>query len=167
MPLQKFRFPGRAALLSSAALAAMVMGAAARDLPGTPEGAARISAFVATYAGKTAAAAPALTVTPEASGYTVSIDIAALAAALNAAGVVYDPAVVKLSAFEQDDGTWRLEQTGMPTLSGHSVRGDARSDFLYAATGFKAAAVLDPALSWVRSQQVTADKLGVPCMARG
>ena len=160
MPRQKLRFPGRTALLSGAALAAMLAGAAAKDLPGTPEGAAKIGAFIATYAGKAAAQSPALAVTPEASGYTVSIDVGALVAALNLAGVVYDPAVVKLSAFEQDDGTWRLEQTGMPTLSGHSVRGDARSDFLYAATGYKAAAILDPAMSWVRSQQVAADKLG-------
>jgi hypothetical protein len=160
MSHRPLRFSGRAALLSGAALAAMVMGAAAKDLPGTPEGAARIAALIETYGGKAAAAAPALTVTPEASGYTVSIDIAALMAPLNAAGVVYDPAVIKWMAFEQDDGTWRLEQTGMPTLSGQSIRGDVRSDFLYAATGFKAAAILDPALSWLRSQQVTADKLG-------
>jgi hypothetical protein len=49
----------------------------------------------------------------------------------------------------------------MPSLSGHSTRGDARSDFVFAATGYKAAALIDPALAWVRSQQVSADKIGV------
>ncbi len=161
MPRLNIRFFGRSALLSGAALAAMVFAAAAKDLPGTPEGASKISAFVETYAGKAAASPPALVVTPEASGYTIAIDIGALTAPLNAAGVVDDPAVIKLMAFEQEDGTWRIEQSEMPSVSGHESRGDARSDFVFAAKGYKAVASIDPALSWVRSQEVSADKIGV------
>jgi hypothetical protein len=161
MPSLQFRFPGRAGVLAGAALAAMVTAAAANDLPGTPEGANKIRAFIETYAGKAAAAAPALTVTPEAAGYAIAFDIGALTAALNATGVVYDSAVVKLMAFEQDDGAWRLEQTELPSLSGHSTREDAHSDFVFAGAGYRASAVMDPALSWLRDQQAAADKIGL------
>ena len=160
MPSRTIRFPWRAALLATAALGALSAGASAGDLPATPEGAQKLGAFFATYAGKPAVGAPSsIVVTPESADYLVAVDIGALAAPLKAAGVSYDAAVVKFKVIEQDDGAWRVELNDFPTVAAHSKRGDLAFDSTIVMSGLKNVMVIDPAISWVRSGQASGDKL--------
>ncbi|MGD0763654.1 MAG: hypothetical protein ABR929_10815 [Roseiarcus sp.] len=159
MPPRQIRFPWRAALLATAALGAPSASAAASDLPATPEGAQKLSAFFETYAGKPAAGAPSsIVVTPESADYLVAVDIRALLAPLKAAGTSYDAAVVKFKVTEQGDGDWRVEMSDFPTVTAHSKRGDVTADSTMVMYGFKSILLIDPAISWVRSGQASGDK---------
>jgi len=160
MPPRPYRFSWRAALLATAALGALSVGASAADLAATPEGAQKIAAVIATYAGKPAAgASSAITVTPESADYLVAVDVGALLAPLKEMGVSYDSAVMKFKVFEQDDGAWRVEQSDFPALVTHSKQGDRSYDSTIALSGFSNVIVIDPATSWVRSGQSSGDKL--------
>jgi hypothetical protein len=163
------RLHPRVVLLAGAALAALTSsGAAARDLPATPEGAAKITAFLTKYAGASPPGAPpSFTVTPEAGDYVVGADLGALSAPLRDLGVSYDPAVVKYKVFEQDDGAWRVEQSEIPAITGHSKQKDVTVDTSILFGGFKSVFVIDPALSWLRSGQFSADKTTVRARAPG
>jgi hypothetical protein len=145
----------------------MIAGASAKDLPATADGAAKIGAFFQTYAGKAAGAPPALVVTPEGSDYAVALDIGVLTSAAKTVGVVYDPAIVKFKIFEQDDGAWRLEQNEFTPLTGHSTRNNKTTDFSLAVGGYKGVFVLDPAISWLRSAEVSSQTTGVHVTAPG
>ncbi|MBV8664607.1 MAG: hypothetical protein JO107_16075 [Hyphomicrobiales bacterium] len=143
--------PFRSACLAGAALCALNVAAAmAKDLPATPEGAQKINAFFATYLGGT----QALKVTPEGADYLVSVDLTALTAPLQAAGITYDPATFAYKAIEQDDGAWRIESAAIPTISGHGPHGS----FSLALTGDKGEFVVDPAIAWFRSGVGSGDK---------
>ncbi|HYA72343.1 MAG TPA: DUF2125 domain-containing protein [Roseiarcus sp.] len=162
MRSRQIRFPRRALLLATAALGALSVGASAKDLPATPEGAKKVSAFLETFVGKPAAGATSsIVVTPESADYLVAVDIGALAAPLKSAGVSYDAAVLKFKAIEQDDGAWRIEQSDFPTVVAHSKRADTPVDSTIAVTGLKTVLVIDPAISWVRSGQGSGDKVSV------
>jgi hypothetical protein len=162
MPTRQVRFPWRASLLAAIALGASSAGAAAKDLPATPEGAEKLNAFFAAYLGKSAAGDPAtLAVTPEGADYLVAFDIGALLAPLKNVGDSYDAAVMKFKAFEQDDGAWRVEQSDFPTITAHSKRKDVFVDATMTMSGLKAVLVIDPAISWVRSGQASNDKFAV------
>lgn len=155
MPPRQNRVPSRAALLAGAALCALTTGAAAKDLPATPEGAQKLNAFFSTYIGAAAAGAPpTFTITPEGSDYLVALDVAALAAPLKSAGVAYDPATLKYKLIEQDDGAWRLESADLPPLSLQTPKGSSK----VAVTGYKSQMVVDPAIAWWRSASGSADK---------
>jgi hypothetical protein len=154
-------------LLATAALGAMIAGAAAKDLPATPEGAAKVASFFQTYAGKAAGAPPALVVTPEGSDYAVAIDIGLVTSATKTVGVVYDPAIVKFKIFEQDDGAWRLEQSEFTPLTGHSTHKDKTTTFSITVGGYKGVVVLDPAISWLRGSDVSSQTAEVHVTAPG
>ncbi len=168
MPSRQIRFPRRAALLATAALGALSVAASAKDLPATPEGAKKVSAFLETYAGKPATGAtPSIVVTPESADYLVAVDIGALAAPLRSVGVRYDAAVLKFNVIEQDDGAWRVEQSDFPTIVAHSKRDDLAVDSTVVVSGFKNVMVIDPAVSWIRSGQASGDKLTVRAAGPG
>jgi hypothetical protein len=157
-----------ALLLASVPLAALISGAAAKDLPATPAGAGKILTFLQTYVGKSAAGPPAgTTISGESDDYLVSVDLAAMTAALKSVGMSYDPAILKYKVFEQDDGTWRVEQTEMPAISAHSQRGNVTTDTSIAITGFNNVIVVDPSISWVRSGKYSADTTVVRADAPG
>jgi hypothetical protein len=59
MPIRRTRFARPAALASCVALAALSAGAFAKDLPPSPDSAAKLQAFFATYLGKSAPPIPA------------------------------------------------------------------------------------------------------------
>ena len=162
MPPRQVRFSWRVALFAATALGALSVGAAAKDLPASPEGAQKLDAFFAAYLGKPAAGDPAtLAVTPEGADYLVAFDIGALLAPLKNVGDSYDAAVVKFKAFEQDDGAWRVEQSDFPTITVHSKLKDVSLDSTMTLSGLKNVMVIDPAISWVRSGQASSDKLNV------
>ena len=54
MPIRRTQFVRRAALASCVALAALSASAFAKDLPPSPDGAAKLQAFFAAYVGKLA-----------------------------------------------------------------------------------------------------------------
>ncbi len=164
MPPRHIRFSWRTSLLTTIALGALSVGAAAKDLPATPEGAQKLRAFFATYIGKPAAGAPTpLVVTPEGSDYAVSLDLAALMAPFKAADFSYDAAPFNYKLFEQDDGAWRLENSGFPPISTHMKDGDSTITI----TGYKGQFVIDPAIGWWRSGSGSADKIGLKAHATG
>ncbi len=164
MPLRQVRFPWRAPLLAATALGALSVGAAAKDLPATPEGAEKLSAFFATYLGKPAAGDPAtFAVTPEGSDYAVSLDLAALMAPFRSAGLSYDAAPFRYKLFEQDDGAWRVESSGFPPISAHT--NDGASTIVI--TGYKGQFVIDPAIAWWRSGSGGADTIHVKTHGAG
>lgn len=168
MPLRQIRLQRRSLLLASAALAALTSGAAAKDLPPTPEGAEKIRSFLETYAGKPAEGAPSTTtISVESDDYLVSVDLAAMTAALKGAGISYDSAVVKYKVIEQDDGAWRVEQSEMPAISGHSKQGDMTTDTSVAITGLHSVVLIDPSISWVQSGKYSADNMDIRAHARG
>jgi hypothetical protein len=149
-------------LFAATALGALSVGAAAKDLPATPEGAQKLSAFFAAYLGKSAAGDPAmLAVTPEGADYLVALDIGALLAPLKNIGDSFDAAVMKFKAFEQDDGAWRVEQSDFPTVAAHSKRKDVSLDSAMTMSGLRSVMVIDPGISWIRSGQASSDKLNV------
>jgi hypothetical protein len=153
-----FRISGRNALLAGVACACLTTGAVAKDKPATPAGAKTISDFFATYAGKAAAAPPALVVTPEGSDYAVAIDIGALTTPMSGAGVGYQPAVLKYKVFEQDDGAWRVEQGELPAIVTRSRQGDTTIETSVTTSGAHSVTIIDPAISWIRSTRGGADK---------
>jgi hypothetical protein len=168
MPPRQIRPNRRALLLAGLPLAALISGAAAKDLPATPEGAEKILTFLQTYVGKPAAGAPATTtISVESDDYLVSVDLASMTAALKSAGISYDPAVVKYKVFEQDDGTWRVEQSEMPAITGHSKRGDVTTDTSVAISGLDSVIVVDPSISWVRSGKYSAHNIAIRGHAPG
>jgi len=147
-------------LLATAALGALGAGASAGDLPATPEGAQKLAAFLATYAGKPAAGARSpIAVTRESADYLVAVDVGALAAPLKAAGVSYDAAVMKFKVVQLDDGAWRVEQNDFPAVVAHSNRGGLAFDTTVVASGVNVVMTIDPAISWFRNSQTRADKL--------
>jgi hypothetical protein len=168
MPPRQIRPTCRALLLASLPLAALMSGAAARDLPATPEGAEKILTFLQTYIGKPAEGAPATTtISVESDDYLVSVDLAAMTVALKSAGVSYDPAVLKYKVFEQDDGTWRVEQTEVPAITGHSKQGGVTTDTSIAVSGIDSVIVVDPSISWVRSGKFNVDSMAIRGHAPG
>ncbi len=168
MPPRSYRFSRRVALLATAALGALSVGASAADLPATPEGAQQLTAFFAAYAGKPAAGAPpAIVVTPESADYLVAVDVGALLAPFKAMGVSYDSATMKFKVSAQDDGAWRVEQSDFPGLVTHTKQGDRAIDSTIALSGFKSVMVFDPAISWLRSGQSSGDKLTMHAQGPG
>ena len=164
MPSRQVRFPWRASLLAATALGALCVGAAAKDLPATPEGAEKLSAFFAAYLGKSAAGDPAtLAVTPEGSDYAVSLDLAALMAPFRSAGLSYDAAPFHCRLFEQDDGAWRIENSDFPPITAHMPDGDST----IAVTGYKSQFVIDPAIAWWRSGSGGADTINLKAHGAG
>jgi len=165
MPTRHLHISSRAALLGGAALIALTAGAAARDLPATAAGAKTLTDFIATYAGKAAATAPGLVVTPEGTDYAVALDLAALTAPYKDMGFSYDSGVLNFKVFQQDDGAWRLEQNGFTPLSAHAKQTEAQGggtmDVHMDASGYKNVSVIDPALAWIRSGAGSADKATV------
>ncbi len=172
MPLRQFRSSWRASLLATAALGALSVSAAASDLPATPEGVEKLSAFFTTYLGQPAAgAAPAIVITPESDDYLIAVDIGAIFAPLKNAGISYDAAVVKFKAIEQDDGAWRIEQSDFPTLTAHTTAHTPQKNVSFDSTttlsGLKNVMVIDPATSWIRSGEGSADKISIHMQAPG
>jgi hypothetical protein len=168
MPPRQVRIPWRVALFAAAALGALSVAAAAKDLPATPEGAQKLDGFFAAYLGKPAAGnAATLAVTPEGEDYLVALDIGALLAPLKNVGDSYDAAVMKFKAFEQDDGAWRVEQSDFPTITAHSKRKDVSLNSTMTMSGLKNVMVIDPAISWVRNGQASNDKLDVRAHGSG
>jgi hypothetical protein len=164
MPPRQVRHPWRAALLAATTLGALSVGAAAKDLPATPEGAEKLNAFFAAYLGKSAVGDPAtLAVTPEGSDYAVSLDLAALMAPFRSAGLSYDAAPLHYELFEQDDGAWRIESSGFPPISTHTKDGEST----IAIIGYKGQFVIDPAIAWWRSGSGDADKINVKAHGDG
>jgi hypothetical protein len=155
MSSRQIRHFVRASLLGGAALGALSVGAVAKDLPATPEGAQKLAAFFAKYLGAPAPGAPpAYVVAPEGSDYALSIDLPALTAPFKAAGLSYDSAKLNYKLFEQDDGAWRVEHSDLPTISAHGPRGASTVSL----TGYKGQWVIDPAAAWWRSATASADK---------
>ena len=161
MPPRQIRPNCRVLLLASTTLAALTSGAAANDLPATPEGAAKVAAFFATYAGKAAATPPALVVTPEGTDYLVTADISALTAPLESAGIKYNSAVFKFKVFEQDDAAWRVEMDSFPSYHAQITQKNMTGDVSASASGLKSTALLDTALDWIRSGQVSVDNMSI------
>ncbi len=153
---QRRRATLRKTLLAAVAIGALPLSAAAKDLPPTPEGAQKLSAVFAAYLGKPAAgAAPAITVTPEGAHYAVAIDLASFAAPLKDAGLSIEPAIVKYTLTEQDDGTWRVAGADLPPIAAHSKDGAVAYNF----TGYKFDGIFDPALATFKSAQAGVDKM--------
>ena len=159
MPPRQIRSNCRALLLASTTLAALTSGAAANDLPATSEGAAKITAFFETYAGKAAATPPALVVTPEGTDYLVTADIGALMAPLKSAGLNYDSAVFNFKVFEQDDAAWRVEQDNFPPYHVQMTQNNVTTDVAVSVSGLKSVTLLDTALGWIRSGQYHIDNM--------
>jgi hypothetical protein len=159
MPPRQIRPNCRALLLASTTLAALTSGAVANDLPATSEGAAKITAFFETYAGKAAATPPALVVTPEGTDYLVTSDIGALMAPLKSAGLNYDSAVFKFKVFEQDDAAWRVEQDNFPPYHVQMTQNNVTTDVAVSVSGLKSVTLLDTALGWIRSGQYHIDNM--------
>ena len=142
MPPRQIRPNCRALLLASTTLAALTSGAAAKDLPATSEGAAKITAFFETYAGKAAATPPALVVTPEGTDYLVAVDIGALTAPLKSAGLNYDPAVFKFKVFEQDDGGMARRTGDFPPYHVQMTQNNVTTDVAVSVSGLKSVTVI-------------------------
>ncbi|THD45555.1 MAG: DUF2125 domain-containing protein [Bradyrhizobium sp.] len=164
MTFRRIRLSRNAMLVASAtvalsASAAMCSGASAGDLPASPDGAQKLTSFFATYFGKQAKT----TVTPANPGYDVVYDLGAALAWLATEGISYDPALFKYHIVEQNDGTWRVEQTDIPPITEHVKDGSAAIAF----SGVKNTAIVDPAIAWFRSVAGTVDKMTVQVHAPG
>ncbi len=149
-------FPRRAAL--AAFSAAILSGPAlAADRPATPEGARAVQAFLDRFLPPPAPGGPrSVSVTLDGDNYIVSGDLAAVNAALKAAGtqVSYDPAALVYRLTEQDDGKWRLVQDGMPRIVSHVKDGTSAVEL----ANFRQTIVIDPSLAWFVGGDSTADK---------
>jgi hypothetical protein len=159
MPIRRTRIAQRAALASCVALASA--SAFAKDLPPSPDGAAKLQAFFATYLGKSTAA----TVTPADPGFWVAFDLGALSAPMKTVGVAFDPATMKSHVVEQDDGAWRAEISDFPTLVAH-IHGQSGGEALdgtetVALSGAKGQALIDPAIGFWRNMSGEADSAKV------
>jgi hypothetical protein len=157
MPIRRTQIARRAALASCVAFAALNASAFAKDLPPSPDGAAKLQAFFATYLGKSAP----LTITPADPGFWAAFDLAALTAPMKTAGFTFDPATVKYRLVEQDDGAWRAEFSDFPTLVAHIHRQDGGQTLdgteTIAFAGAKGQALIDPAIGFWRSLSGGAD----------
>ena len=120
----------------------------------TSEGAAKITAFFETYAGKAAATPPALVVTPEGTDYLVTADIGALMAPLKSAGLNYDSAVFNFKVFEQDDAAWRVEQDNFPPYHVQMTQNNVTTDVAVSVSGLKSVTLLDTALGWIEAVNI-------------
>ena len=131
----------------------------------------KASAFFTTYLGQPAAAAPAIVITPESDDYLIAVDIGAIFAPLKNAGISYDAAVVKFKAIEQDNGAWHIEQSDFPTLTAHTTAHTPQKNVSFDSTttlsGLKNVMVIDPATSWIRSGEGSADKISIHMQAPG
>ena len=153
---QRRRLTLRKTLLAAAAIGALPLSAAAKDLPPTPEGAQKLSAVFAAYLGKPAAGAPPpISVTPEGAHYAVAIDLASFAAPLKNSGFSIDPAIVKYMLTEQDDGAWRVTGAELPPIAGHTRDGAIAYNF----AGYKFDGIFDPTLGAFKNAQTGVDKL--------
>ena len=166
MFIRRFANAGLVALASSVALAALSAAATAKDLPPSPEGAAKLQAFFAAYVGKPAAGQPpAISVTAESADYAIALDLAAIAAPANALGFAFDPAKIVYKVIEQDDGAWRVENAGFPTLAAHihAEKNGAAVEGAETITIANAAgqAVIDPAIGFWRSVAFAADSMQI------
>jgi hypothetical protein len=166
MPILRTQIARRAALASCVALAASSASAFAKDLPPSPDSAQKLQAFFAAYIGKPAVGAPsAIAVTPESSDYAVSIDLGALAAPAKALGFSYDPAKIVYKVVEQDDGAWRVEFDGFPTIAVHIHldKGGQTIDGTetIAMAGAKGLALIDPAIGFWRNASFQADSASI------
>jgi hypothetical protein len=151
MPIRRTRFARPAALASCVALAALSAGAFAKDLPPSPDSAAKLQAFFATYLGKSAPA----TISPADPGFAVAFDLAALTEPFRTAGLTFDPATLKYRVVEQDDGLWRVEFANFPTMVAH-LHMDEREQPIdgtetFSADGAKGQALIDPAIGFWRN----------------
>ncbi len=167
MPIRRTRIARRAALASCVALAALNASAFAKDLAPSPDSAAKLQAFLATYLGKQAPAA----ITPADPGFWVAFDLAALAAPMKTAGFAFDPATLKYHVVEQDDGLWRAELSSFPTMVAHvhTQEGGQAIDATetIAANGAKGQALIDPAIGFWRSVAGEADSLNIEATLPG
>ncbi len=145
-----------------AALMASVTAHAA-DQSANDAGVKTITDFIGAYAGK--ATLPTIKVTPQGSAYLVTLDLGAATAALKPTGFTYDPAKLEAKVFQQDDGAWRIEQAGIPPVTGHmqlpEARGGGKIDAHVEISKLNATTVIDPKLGWVASGHGTADKVAV------
>jgi hypothetical protein len=161
MPIRRIHIARRAALASCVAFAALSASAFAKDLPPSPDSAAKLQAFLATYLGRSAPT----TITPADPGFWVAFDLAALSAPMKTAGFAFDPATVKYRVVEQDDGAWRAEFSDFPTLVAHLHRQDGGQTFdgteTIALAGAKGQALIDPAIGFWRSLSGEADSANV------
>jgi len=155
----------RRALWLCAAPAALMasVSAHAADVPAGDAGIKTITDFIAAYAGK--AAAPTIKVTPQGSSYLVTLDLGAATAALKPTGFTYDPAQLEARVFQQDDGAWRIDQAGIPPITGHmqlpEARGGGKIDAHVEVSKLNATTVIDPKLGWIASGHGAADKVTV------
>ena len=167
MPIRRTQAARRVALASCVALAALSASAFAKDLAPSPDSAAKLQAFFATYLGKQAPA----TVTPADPGFWAAFDLAALTAPMKTAGFAFDPATVKYRVVEQDDGLWRAELSSFPNIVARLQKQQgARSVDVtetIAASGAKGQALIDPAIGFWRSLAGEADSLDVEVTTPG
>ena len=125
-------------------------------MPPSPEGAAKLQAFFAAYLGKPAAGQPAaISVTPEAPDYAVALDLAAMAAPAKALGFAFDPAKIVYQAHRAGRRTWRVENSGFPTLAAH-IHAEKNGAAVEGAETITVAnavgqALIDPAIGFWRS----------------
>ena len=162
MPSRHLRIPGRAVWLAGAGLLALTVASMAKDLPATPAGAKKITDFVATYGGKSAATAKGFSVTPDGAGYAVRFDMGTISFPTATGGSIgYDPAIFKLRIVEQDDGLWRVEQNEYPPMTAHGREGDKDIEAKVTIDGAQASYLIDPATSWIKSHQGKFDKIVV------
>ena len=161
MPIRRTRIARRSALVSCVALAALSASAFAKDLAPSPDGAAKLQTFFATYLGKQAPA----TISPADPGYWVAVDLAGATAPLKTAGFAFDPATVKLRVVEQDDGAWRVEVSDFPILVAHIHSGDGEKTLdgteTISVNGAKGLALIDPAIGFWRSVSSQVDSANV------
>jgi hypothetical protein len=155
--MAEFRFPfaRSAALFASVAWCAFALPAAAGDLPATAEGAATLSGVFKTYFGATP------TVTPQGKSYVVSFAFETPSALAGGGGMKFDPIKIDMKLFQQDDGGWRAEMDGLPTIAmnGEIDKGPVHETVNF--VGFKQTAVFDPAIAFMRSSEFSADKVVV------
>ena len=145
----------------------LTAGAFAKDLPADAAGAKTIADFLVTYGGKTLAAAPGLSITPDGTGYVVALDLAALNASVKALGVTYAPAIVKYHVVHQDDGAWRIDAMDFPVISASNTVGDKTVAVTFDMGALKGSQLIDPAISWVRSGDTTMDRAHVAVKGPG
>jgi hypothetical protein len=150
-------------LLAAAAMVALPVAAFAADVPATPEGARKLTALFEKYVGNAAGAAPSFTVTPEDGHYTLAIDLAALNAPLKTSGFSYDPATLKMTLTEQDDGLWRYDRTAVQPLSFHMKDSSGSINF----GDYKSSGVFDPASAWFKSVKGSAAGVQIQVKAPG
>jgi hypothetical protein len=161
MPIRRTQAARRIALASCAALAALSVAAFAKDLPPSPDSAAKLQAFFAAYLGKSAP----LKISPADPGFMVAFDLAATTAPFKTAGFSFDPATAKYHVVEQDDGAWRVEFSDFPALVAHIHTQDSDHPLEGTETitlaGARGQAVIDPAIGFWRNFASQADSANI------